>query len=95
MKLCRLCAERPVAPSRLREHDYRCSRCRHQTPAMRETNRRYFQSDLRRAVAKRSNDKRIFIGRQYYSSAPTLEDAQRINAHIKDRRHAFIERLAD
>jgi hypothetical protein len=90
--ICRLCRERPVPPSRIGVHDYRCSRCRHQTPAMLEVGRRYNQTDRRRAVVKRSNAKRIFLGRQYHSAASTPEVARVINAHIKEQRREFISR---
>jgi hypothetical protein len=84
-----------VAPSRVSVQDYRCRRCRHHTTAMREATKRYGRTDKRRAVIKRSNAKRIFVGRQYHSAARTAQDARLINALIKDRRHAFIERLTD
>lgn len=35
--------------------------------------------------------KRIHIGHEYHSYAKTVGDAQRINAHIRSRRLAFIQ----
>lgn len=34
------------------------------------------------------------IGGMYHSAARTVDDARRINAHIKETRRGFIERLA-
>ena len=84
-RLCRLCGERPVGPSMLRRSDYRCTRCRHRTPAAVARNRRYYQTASRKAVAKRQNARRIYVGQLYHSTAKTADDAARINAHIKSR----------
>lgn len=92
---CRLCGTAPVAPSRLRAHDFRCSRCRHSTPAARARNARYFQTAKRAEVRKRSNAKRIFIGRVYHSMGTSAEIVRRITAHIKERRREFVTRQQD
>jgi hypothetical protein len=88
--MCRLCLERHVSPSRILSRDYRCNRCRHRAAAA--VNARYNQGPKRKAVVKRSNQKRIFIGREYHSAACSVEAARAINAHIKERRRVFITR---
>jgi hypothetical protein len=94
-RLCRLCQERPVPPSRLRDHDYRCSRCRHRSPSQRASTARYFKSEKRRAVVKKSNQQRIAIGRIYHSRVKDVEMARTINAHIKERRLGFVKGQSD
>jgi hypothetical protein len=89
---CRVCHERPATPSRVKNNDYRCTRCIHRSPAGAARLARYNASVARKAVMKRSNDRRIHIGRAYHSTAPTAEDARRINAHIKERRLEFVSR---
>lgn len=85
MTLCRKCGERPVPPSVLKQQSYRCSRCRHATPAARARIRRYFASAKRKAVIKRDNAKRIFAGETYHSRATTPEHARAINAYLRER----------
>jgi len=92
MRLCRLCGENPVSPSCLKRFDYRCARCRHQTPAARAYQATYSRSANRRAVVARSNAKRICVGGVYHSMARTVGDARRINAVIKERLREFIAR---
>lgn len=89
-RLCRLCGERPVCRSRLRVSDYRCTRCRHRTPAALARNRRYYQTDARKAVAQRHNQRRIYVGAEYHSSARSAAVARAINAHIKERRRELV-----
>lgn len=93
--LCKDCGERPVSPSCLARHDYRCSRCRHSTPAGIARNRRYFRSDKKRACNRLSNAKRIFVGAAYHSMAHSAETARAIQAHIKERRRGFIARQSN
>lgn len=50
---------------------------------------RYAQSERCAASRERKNKRRIFVGERYHSSVSTAADAQRINAHIKERRIAF------
>jgi hypothetical protein len=87
--LCKTCGERPVSPSAVASQSYRCSRCRHATPAARARDRRYNATAKRKAVMKRDNAKRIFIGREYHSRS---DHAQQINAHIRSRLHGLVER---
>jgi hypothetical protein len=95
-RLCRLCGERPVSPARLKAFDYRCSRCRHQTPGQRATVARYNRSSpVRRAAVTVNNARRIFIGNDYHSRVASAETARLINAHIRKRRHAFITGQSD
>lgn len=86
---CRLCNQRPVSPSRLRDHDYRCSRCRNSSPAALAARYRYNRTPQRIAASRVRNPQRIFIGRRYHSIVPSTEQAERINAHIKERMIAF------
>lgn len=94
-RLCRLCGERHVCPSRMRAHDYRCSYCRYRNPSQRAAVARYDRSPRGRANKARSDVKRIWIGRQYHSRAKTAETARMINAHIRERRLAFIKGQQD
>lgn len=89
-RLCRLCGERPVSPARLKAYDYRCNRCRHRSPSERATTARYNRTSFRRAATARWNAKRIFIGAQYHSAAPTADIARVINAHIKESVCRFL-----
>ena len=91
--MCRLCGARPVAPSKVRNHDYRCKRCIHATPNGRANLARYNASAKRRAVQRRANAKRIYVGGAYHSTARTADEARRINAHIKERTREFISRF--
>lgn len=94
-RLCRLCGKRPVPPSRLARQDYRCSRCRAQTPAYQAYKRRRDATPRNRARAAERAKKRIYVGTKYHSMAATAEDARRINAHVKDRVNAFKQGLAN
>jgi hypothetical protein len=87
--ICRLCVERPVAPSRVRTHDYRCKRCINRTPNGASRLARYNGSAGRQAAQRKANAKRIYVGGAYHSTARTIEDARRINAHIKLRMAGF------
>lgn len=90
VKLCRLCGLRHVSPSRLAVRDFRCTRCRGDSPAYQAAYARYRQSERGKAVSRAlhavKNKRRIWIGRQYHSVADTPERASMINGHIKDRR---------
>lgn len=88
-RLCKWCDERPVPPSCIRRREYACSRCRHRRPAGVAARARYNAGPRRRAVMARSNAKRIFAGQVYHSMARNAEDAQRINAVIKERVSQF------
>lgn len=92
--LCRTCHERPVPPSRLRVRHYRCPRCIHRSPAGTAARARYNAGPKRRAVVKRWNDRRIYAGETYHSTARSAAEAQRINEHIKERTRGAIARLA-
>lgn len=83
--LCRTCGERPCIPSRLAICHYVCAPCRNRTPAAKARLARYGQSAKRRAVMRRDNAKRLYIGRDYHSRVATVEQARAINAHIKER----------
>lgn len=87
--LCKWCDERPVPPSCIRRSEYACSRCRHRRPAGVAARARYNAGPRRKAVSARSNARRIFAGQVYHSMARNAEDAQRINAVIKERRREF------
>src|SRR5262245_55755338 len=90
-RLCRLCGERPVTPSRIKAYDYRCSRCRYQTPA----SRKHYHSERYKRAATARLKRRIYVGREYHSMARSAEHATLINAHIRTRRHAFVAGLQD
>ena len=83
--LCRQCHERPSIPSCARIQRYRCARCRNSTPAAQARLRRYAQSAKRKAVMKRDNAKRLYVGDAYHSRVATVEQAHAINAHIRER----------
>jgi hypothetical protein len=89
VRLCRLCNERPVSVSRIAQQDYRCSRCRNNTPAGKQSKARYNRKPERVAVSRRRGRLRIFIGKKYHSIVGSAEEAERINAHIKERLIAF------
>jgi hypothetical protein len=89
--MCRRCGERPAAPSRAKNHDYRCKRCINRTPTGAARLARYNASACRQAVQRRANAKRIHVGGAYHSTARTADEARRINAHIKGRLAAFAE----
>jgi hypothetical protein len=88
-RLCRLCRERPVLPSRAKHYDYRCSTCRNSTPAERAARRRWRKTLKGRAHERRKNARdnrlRIYVGREYHSRAPDAPTAAVVNAHIKER----------
>lgn len=92
---CRLCRVHPVPPSNLVREDYRCSNCRNNTTAARARRARYYVSDKRRAVLKRTNAKRIWVGSHCHSYADTVEQAQAIRAHVTARRRAFLRGTAN
>jgi hypothetical protein len=89
VRLCRLCHERPVSVSRIAQQDYRCSRCRNSTPAGRQAKARYNRKPERMAVSRRRGRLRIFVGKTYHSIVRSAEEAERINARIKERLSAF------
>jgi hypothetical protein len=90
-RLCRLCHERHVPPARVRARDYRCTRCIQRSAAVTPARARYNAGAKRRAVVQRANQRRIYIGRTYHSTAPSAAEAQRINDHIKEKRREFVE----
>ena len=92
--LCKHCG-RPATPSRARNRDYRCKRCINASPAGQARLARYNGSSARKAVNKRHNARRIFLGRVYHSTVGGIAEARRINAHIKERRLEFVERQQD
>lgn len=89
VRLCRLCAVRPVPACRLAHRDYRCNPCRCQYASQKAHAKRFNASsrgrELQRRRSNARNPKRIFIGRTYHSAAASVEQAQRINEHIKER----------
>lgn len=89
--LCKHCG-RPATPSRARNRDYRCKRCINASPAGKARLARYNGSSARKAVNKRHNARRIFLGRVYHSTVGSGDAAMRLNAHIKERRLAFVKR---
>ncbi len=80
-------------PSRARYGDYRCARCIHRSPGGQARLARYNQGAARKAINKQHNDRRILIGREYHSMAHSAAEAQRINAHIKERTRELVTRL--
>lgn len=88
--LCRRCGGRPCMPSRLAVGHHVCARCRRSTPAAKARNARYFQSEKRKAVMKRDNAKRLYIGSEYHSRVASVEQARAINAHIKERVKQYV-----
>ena len=93
-RLCRICHERPVVPSRARGRDYRCGRCIYHSPGQQARNARYTKGAKRKAIVKRHNDRRVYVGEWYHSVARTVAEARAINAHIKERRREFVTRLS-
>ena len=89
--ICRLCKERPVSQSRLKDHDFRCCRCRNHSPSHLAARQKYDKSAKRLAKARRFNRRRIWVGREYHSTAATPERAAVINRHIKRRLGEFKE----
>ena len=89
---CKHCG-RPATPSRAKNRDRRCKRCINQSPAGIARLARYNASAARKAVNRRHNARRIHVGGVYHSVARTADEAQRINAHIKERRREFISRF--
>lgn len=87
---CRLCG-RPATPSRVRHRDRRCKRCINSTPEAKARLARYNASESRKAVNKRANARRIYLGRVYHSTAGDVDEARRINAHIRQRLSAFVD----
>lgn len=88
--LCRCCHTHQVVPSRARARDYRCARCIDTTPAAVARIARYRATAKGRAKAARSNRKRIRVGDEYHSYVSSVETAEAINAHIRQRRQAFL-----
>ncbi len=80
-------------PSRARNGDYRCARCVHRSPGGQARLARYNAGAARKAVNKRHNQRRVMVGREYQSTARTVTEAQRINAHIKERTRELVTRL--
>ncbi len=91
--LCRQCQTRPIPPSHLRACRYNCTRCRFSTPAAVARRRRYFASDKRKAVMKRDNAKRIWVGDHYYGRAATIEQARALTHHATTRRQQRREAM--
>lgn len=89
MRLCRKCGARPVPPSHMQSGNYVCSACRNGTPAAKARLTRYRKSDKRKMVVRRVNDRRVWVGRDYYGHAPSAEAARAINAHVRRRRRDF------
>lgn len=92
LRLCRVCQTRPCSAARARQHDYRCNPCRKQTPAYRDAEWRYRRTEKRMATRRELNRNRIYIGKRYHSAAKTAEQAQRINALIKEQLFGFKQR---
>jgi hypothetical protein len=44
---------------------------------------------VRQRHSQRTNKKRIYVGGDYHSMGKTVEQAERINAHVKGRLNAF------
>ena len=93
--LCRLCGERPATPSRAKHGDRRCKRCINRTPAGIARLARYNATPARKAIIKRHNARRIMLGAVYHSSAGSVDEARRINAHIKERTLELVKRQQD
>lgn len=91
-RLCRLCRERPVPASRLKWRDYRCTWCRHHTPAYQNYERTPERIAANRVKAAMRASRRIHVGSQYHSMAKTAEQASLINAHIKERLRVTVPR---
>lgn len=87
--LCWQCGERPCIPSRLKTGHHICARCRNKTPAAQARIARYQQSAKRKAVMRRDNAKRIYVGAEYHSRVATVEHARAINRHVSSRMAAF------
>lgn len=83
--LCWQCGKRPCIPSRLKTGHHICARCRNASPKARARIARYQQSAKRRAVMRRDNAKRIYVGAEYHSRVASVDDARAINARIRER----------
>jgi CRISPR/Cas system-associated endonuclease Cas1 len=79
--LCKECLTRRVPLSYLAQYRYFCTACYGRTPGQ----LRYRQGEGRKADNRRSNPRRIYIGKQFHSQAATAEQAQRIRAHVNQR----------
>ncbi len=75
--------------------DYVCSRCRSRTASAAQARAEWRRTDGGKRSIQRLNACRIMIGQVYHSFAASPEQAALINAHIKDRRHAFEQRQQD
>ena len=88
---CKHCG-RPATPSRVKNRDRRCKRCINASPAGKARIARYNASAARKAVQRKFNARRLYVGGAYHSTARTAAEARRINAHIKERRREFVTR---
>jgi hypothetical protein len=99
MRLCRLCKVKPVSAARAKWSDYRCDPCRNRAPSSLAAKARYDDTPRGQAKAharnQRTNARRIWVGRQYHSAATSAEQAQIVNAHIKERVLAFKQGQQD
>jgi hypothetical protein len=99
VRLCRVCKERPSTPGRARHGQYLCSRCNNARPTGFASRQRYLASKKCRETRQRyhlnANQRRIFIGQRYHSTVASVDIAQRINAHIKERVLGFKQGQQD
>jgi hypothetical protein len=91
--ICNRCHERPVPPSHLKQGRWQCWRCREHTAAALARRKRYRASLARKAVMKRDNAKRIFVGHDYYGRAATVEQARAATTHATKRRQQYREAM--
>lgn len=65
-----------------------------QTAKGKAAHQRYGRTAAGKRVAQRTRAKRIQIGTYYVGMAQSADQAQQINAHIKERLSAFKQRFA-
>jgi hypothetical protein len=90
--LCPICHEKERPPSHIKNHIYACSRCWGRKHRARVT--RWCQSPHGRAKRQYVDRRRYYLGggKGY---AKSIEEAQRIRAHIKARILAFKQGQQD
>lgn len=102
VRLCRTCRQQPVLPRLAKRRDYRCQRCcsagnlgawarYRKTDKARATHARYRATPKGIANKIWNQRRRITIASAYHSTAKTPEQAEAINAYIRQRRKAYKE----
>lgn len=92
MKPCK-CGSTKIAPSRLRQRQYICTKCFNATPVALRARKRYVQRRRNtaegQAYERSQNARRIRYNDHHFGYARTPDEKQAIQAHIQKRVHAF------